>query len=32
MNVKSIAVYALVGLLFFFGGVGLLRSTKDKAI
>jgi uncharacterized membrane protein len=31
-DVKSIAVYALLGLLFFFGGVGLLRSTKDKAI
>jgi uncharacterized membrane protein len=31
-DVKSITVYALLGLLFFFGGVGLLRSTKDKAM
>ena len=30
-EVKSIVVYALLGLLFFFGGVGLLRNTKDKA-
>ena len=31
-EVKTIAVYGLLGLLFFFGGVGLLRSTKDKAM
>jgi hypothetical protein len=31
-EVKTIAVYALLGLLFFFGGIGLLRSTKDKAM
>jgi hypothetical protein len=30
-NLKSIGVYSLLGLLFFFGGFGLLRSTKDKA-
>ncbi len=31
-EIKTIAVYAVLGLLFFFGGIGLLRSTKDKAI
>jgi len=30
-EVKSIIVYGMLGLLFFFGGVGLLRNTKDKA-
>jgi len=31
-EVKTIVVYTLLGLLFFFGGIGLLRSTKDKAM
>jgi len=31
-NIKSITVFSLLGLLFFFGGLGLLRSTKDKAM
>jgi uncharacterized membrane protein len=28
-NVKSVAVYAILGLLFFFSGIGLIRSTRD---
>lgn len=29
-NVKSIIVYALLGAIFFFVGMGLIRNTKDK--
>jgi uncharacterized membrane protein len=28
-SVKSVAVYAILGLLFFFSGIGLIRSTRD---
>ncbi len=28
---KNIAVYGVLGLIFFFAGIGLIRSTKDKA-
>ncbi|HEY8734501.1 MAG TPA: hypothetical protein VIL90_08060 [Puia sp.] len=28
-SVKSVAVYAILGLLFFFAGIGLIRSTRD---
>ena len=28
-NVKSVVVYAILGLLFFFSGIGLIRSTRD---
>jgi uncharacterized membrane protein len=28
-NVKMIAVYGILGLIFFFSGMGLIRSTKD---
>lgn len=28
---KSIAVYGILGLIFFFAGIGLIRSTKDTA-
>jgi uncharacterized membrane protein len=28
-SVKSVMVYAILGLLFFFAGVGLIRSTRD---
>jgi hypothetical protein len=31
-NVKEITVYGLVGLIFFFAGIGLLRTTKDRAV
>ena len=29
--VKSIVMFGILGLLFFFAGVGLVRGTKDKA-
>ena len=29
-GVKSIFVYALLGLIFFFAGITLVRSTSDK--
>ncbi len=28
---KSIAMYGILGFLFFLAGVGLIRNTKDKA-
>lgn len=28
-NAKMIAVYGILGLIFFFAGMGLIRSTKD---
>ena len=28
-NVKMIAVYGILGAVFFFAGIGLIRSTKD---
>jgi uncharacterized membrane protein len=30
-NVKSIFVYGLLGAIFFFAGIGLVRNTNDKA-
>lgn len=29
-NVKLIAIYAILGVIFFFAGMGLIRNTKDK--
>lgn len=29
-NIKEIIIYGILGSIFFFAGVGLLRSTKDK--
>jgi membrane associated rhomboid family serine protease len=28
-SVKSVVVYGVLGLLFFFAGIGLIRSTRD---
>ncbi len=28
-SVRSVATYAVLGLLFFFAGIGLIRSTRD---
>ena len=28
-NLKSIVVYGILGLLFFFAGIGLIRNTRD---
>ncbi|WP_346320151.1 hypothetical protein [Chitinophaga sp. YIM B06452] len=29
-NVKMIIIYAILGAVFFFAGMGLIRNTKDK--
>jgi len=29
-NIKTIIIYALLGAIFFFAGIGLIRNTKDK--
>lgn len=29
-NVKTIVIYGILGAIFFFSGIGLIRSTKDK--
>ena len=29
-NVKEIIIYGVLGAIFFFAGIGLVRSTKDK--
>ncbi|HEV7424053.1 MAG TPA: hypothetical protein VGO21_02580 [Candidatus Paceibacterota bacterium] len=28
-SVKSVLVYSILGLIFFFAGIGLIRSTRD---
>ena len=30
-NIKGIIVSAVIGAIFFFSGMGLIRNTKDKA-
>ncbi|MES1250045.1 MAG: hypothetical protein ABUL46_05140 [Chitinophaga rupis] len=30
-HVKSLLVYAVLGAIFFFAGIGLVRNTNDKA-
>jgi uncharacterized membrane protein len=30
-SIKEIIIYALLGVVFFFAGIGLVRSTNDKA-
>jgi hypothetical protein len=30
-NVKEIVIYGILGAIFFFAGIGLVRSTKDRA-
>ena len=29
-HIKSIIVYGVLGAIFFFSGIGLIRNTKDK--
>ena len=29
-NFKAIAAYGILGLIFFFGGIGLIRSTRKE--
>ena len=30
-RIKEIVVYGLLGAVFFFSGIGLVRNTRDKA-
>jgi len=30
-NIKQITLYGILGAVFFFAGIGLIRSTRDKA-
>ena len=30
-NIKGIIVSGIIGAIFFFAGIGLVRNTKDKA-
>ncbi len=29
-NVKSIVIYSILGAIFFFSGIGLIRNTRDR--
>lgn len=29
-NIKEIVLYGLLGAVFFFAGIGLIKNTKDK--
>ncbi|MDQ6814360.1 MAG: hypothetical protein M3040_11525 [Bacteroidota bacterium] len=31
-NIKMITVYGILGLIFFFTGIGLIRTTKDTSV
>ncbi len=31
-NIKLIVVYSVLGLIFFFTGIGLMKTTKDTSI
>lgn len=31
-NIKKITVYAILGAIFFFTGIGLIRTTKDTSV
>lgn len=31
-SVKQITVYAILGAIFFFTGIGLIRTTKDRSV
>jgi uncharacterized membrane protein len=30
-NIKAITVFGIIGAIFFFAGISLVRNTKDKA-
>ncbi len=30
-NIKQIILYGVLGAIFFFAGIGLIRNTRDKA-
>ena len=29
-NIKSIVIYSILGAIFFFSGIGLIRNTSDR--
>ncbi len=31
-NVKMITVYGILGLIFFFSGIGLMKTTRDNSV
>ena len=31
-NIKLIVVYSILGAIFFFSGIGLIKTTKDKSL
>lgn len=31
-NIKMIIVYLILGLIFFFSGIGLMKTTKDRSV
>jgi uncharacterized membrane protein len=31
-SIKQITVYAILGAIFFFTGIGLIRTTKDRSV
>ena len=31
-NIKMITVYGILGLIFFFSGIGLMKTTRDKSV
>lgn len=31
-NVKLIVVYSILGAIFFFTGIGLIKTTKDRSL
>lgn len=30
-NIKAVIVYAVLGAVFFFAGIGLIRTTRDRS-
>jgi len=30
-QIRQVVIYAVLGAIFFFSGIGLVRNTKDKA-
>jgi uncharacterized membrane protein len=30
-DVKTLAIYGILGFIFFFAGIGLVKTTKDEA-
>jgi len=30
-NIKMLIIYGLLGIVFFFSGIGLVRTTKDES-